>query len=825
LSSQQAQELLDRGIEAAKAGRKDDARKLLQGSLRLNQQSDTAWLWLASVANDKRERLLCLQKVLEINPNNEMGIKAIKALGIEPEQLLTPPAKTAAPPSEIPPAPSAPRPAPAAPKPAPTPQPSTREALVEPIAMPRQSRTEAPEDLAQQIVDDYLAPLDSGNVVWTRKTRRRAGESEIVIWRLQVAAVITAILLVIGGVAIYGFLNSPQIQLIVLGASETPRPPTRTATNTPTNTPGFTPTPSPTRDTTALPTFTVTPTIDSFIRAGPRDLRQATLTPTRIYPAPPGNLISTAAVAVANGDYAPVIPLMGTAQAQLGNEFEPNPFYYQAIAYARDGQAEAGLNVLTEAQSRLANLQGVRQEDVPRFSALIAAGFGEVYLQQARDSLEGNNIQVAGDQIQVAQNTVQTAIEGDPLLVRNYLLLAESFRLQGDYVGAIEALDSGLALTELSTDLNLIVAKAETYLEEGRSFQRQNNVDQARTSYGAAAWQAYRALYINPRTARAHSIQVETALALDDPGLAVIQSQAYLFFFPDSAEAYKLLGDARTREGNLELALDAYTRAIDGQQSASVTEAALIARAQLYSQQNRPRFAVRDLTAAIDLDDKPTTRALRMQAAYEAKNYAIAGADAESLLGSGVLTDDETELMQARVLIDRADESDTDAYTQALTLLANVGDELPAALIPTANEYRARVLYGLGQYDDALNAVNLALSVETGGRHYLRGLIFEALSDFDGAIAEFNWVLTWSQVYPYPFTEDARTGIDRVQATIAELNRQATATSRSATQSAIGATATRSAQGTATVQAATESAGATATFRALPTPTPTPSGS
>jgi tetratricopeptide (TPR) repeat protein len=90
LSSEQARELQERGIQAARAGQKDQARKLLQQSLRLDPENDTTWLWMASVSRDKRERLLCLKRVLEINPENEMGIKAVQSLGVDPAQLVPP---------------------------------------------------------------------------------------------------------------------------------------------------------------------------------------------------------------------------------------------------------------------------------------------------------------------------------------------------------------------------------------------------------------------------------------------------------------------------------------------------------------------------------------------------------------------------------------------------------------------------------------------------------------------------------------------------------------------------------------------------------------
>ena len=87
MSSEQAKELRRQGIAAAKAGQKDQARQLLQQSLRIDPGSEAAWLWLVSVSRDQRERLFCLNKLLEINPNNEMAHQSLQQLGLTREQL------------------------------------------------------------------------------------------------------------------------------------------------------------------------------------------------------------------------------------------------------------------------------------------------------------------------------------------------------------------------------------------------------------------------------------------------------------------------------------------------------------------------------------------------------------------------------------------------------------------------------------------------------------------------------------------------------------------------------------------------------------------
>ena len=82
-----ARELRQQGIREAKAGHKDEARELLQQSIRLDPDNEAAWLWLASVARDNRERVFCLEKLLEINPENDTARKALDAAS----QAVTPP--------------------------------------------------------------------------------------------------------------------------------------------------------------------------------------------------------------------------------------------------------------------------------------------------------------------------------------------------------------------------------------------------------------------------------------------------------------------------------------------------------------------------------------------------------------------------------------------------------------------------------------------------------------------------------------------------------------------------------------------------------------
>lgn len=83
-----SQQFRDQGIAAAKARRTEDARKLLLQAVKLDPRDELAWLYLAGVMQDKKGRLLCLERVLELNPENALAIKAVQAIGLDPDVLV-----------------------------------------------------------------------------------------------------------------------------------------------------------------------------------------------------------------------------------------------------------------------------------------------------------------------------------------------------------------------------------------------------------------------------------------------------------------------------------------------------------------------------------------------------------------------------------------------------------------------------------------------------------------------------------------------------------------------------------------------------------------
>jgi tetratricopeptide (TPR) repeat protein len=64
-------DLLQQGITAYRAGKRDEARNFFAAAVKQNQNDENAWGWMYNVCNKDKERIHCLKQVLRINPENE----------------------------------------------------------------------------------------------------------------------------------------------------------------------------------------------------------------------------------------------------------------------------------------------------------------------------------------------------------------------------------------------------------------------------------------------------------------------------------------------------------------------------------------------------------------------------------------------------------------------------------------------------------------------------------------------------------------------------------------------------------------------------------
>jgi twitching motility two-component system response regulator PilG len=79
---------VQRGIESSKESQTGFARQSFLQAIVHDDQNEMAWLWLASIAEIVEEKKSHLQKVLNINPNNETALASLKAVKNEMAQML-----------------------------------------------------------------------------------------------------------------------------------------------------------------------------------------------------------------------------------------------------------------------------------------------------------------------------------------------------------------------------------------------------------------------------------------------------------------------------------------------------------------------------------------------------------------------------------------------------------------------------------------------------------------------------------------------------------------------------------------------------------------
>lgn len=71
---------LKEGIRALRAGDRPRARELLTAIVTADEHNEQAWLWLSHAVDSDQERLICIENVLTLNPNNQQAQQALKKI-------------------------------------------------------------------------------------------------------------------------------------------------------------------------------------------------------------------------------------------------------------------------------------------------------------------------------------------------------------------------------------------------------------------------------------------------------------------------------------------------------------------------------------------------------------------------------------------------------------------------------------------------------------------------------------------------------------------------------------------------------------------------
>ncbi len=84
------QDKLARGISAAQAGHKAEARKFLTEVIETDETQLEAWLWLSQLVDSLEEKVICLENVLTLDAANEFAQKELARVKSQQEAFFTP---------------------------------------------------------------------------------------------------------------------------------------------------------------------------------------------------------------------------------------------------------------------------------------------------------------------------------------------------------------------------------------------------------------------------------------------------------------------------------------------------------------------------------------------------------------------------------------------------------------------------------------------------------------------------------------------------------------------------------------------------------------
>ncbi len=86
-STEEVTQLLQAGIAAAKSGQRTPARALLRRVTELAPENPLGWLWLSGLVDDPEERIVCLERVIALDPENSHVQQALAKL--RPQRMDT----------------------------------------------------------------------------------------------------------------------------------------------------------------------------------------------------------------------------------------------------------------------------------------------------------------------------------------------------------------------------------------------------------------------------------------------------------------------------------------------------------------------------------------------------------------------------------------------------------------------------------------------------------------------------------------------------------------------------------------------------------------
>lgn len=742
MAQDRAKQLLQQGIASAKAGQKAEAFQTLQQAVKIDPRNETAWLWLSSVARNDQERIFCLKQLLAINPQNEMAVKGLKALGIEPEAAKE--------------------------------QSNVPQTTVPQVAPEKINTLQQPlDELLRSYNPQLYTPLE---IEWVHKEGKRYGEGAA--RRLQTSVYLTGAVIAIVVLALLAFLL-----LNILGSDEEGGlQQSIIRTRIPSLTPSITFTPTQIVN-TPLPPDIATPTAVPVQANVPRGHPQVNPTATLPYPPYQASIRNDMQRVISfygAKDYAAAAESASSIRSSQQAVCYQEVYYYEALSLINQG----GRTRLNQAEQLLT--EGINAQREPGFdntckdSDLLRAGMCYVKHQEA--IFDFPNIDAA--QLGEALSFCSTAHNNDPRLVPAAANMAQVYLTMGD----TNSLNNAFSVVEetLNADAN---NRGNTIL-----LMRLADIELARARYQQALVYLETALYVDPVLEEALQKRVEAHLQIAAQqadsqdrliryGLAATYADYYLFYYAGSPEAYILQAEARLGEGKPERALYTLSQVINVEDELpdskeAVVQKAYTLRAGIYLARQDWDAAYNDLERLRVLDpNNPQWQQSAVTALLHLERYGEALTEIEALREDDPLNPELT-LAQAEIL------ARTCQFDRSLEcnyrLVANelITDEFIATLTAgspawvNAQSYRLEADFDLlsdnevdtededavAEYTAILESLRDRALVLVGFRqdaadYYLLGRIYDRLDQSRLAANAYEWVVYWDRLYQYPFSE------------------------------------------------------------------------
>jgi hypothetical protein len=80
MSPDAVRQAVQQAVQAAQSGQRSKAQVILRRVVEVEPANEQGWLWLSGVVDSDQERIRCLRRVLEINPDHPAAIRGLKKL-------------------------------------------------------------------------------------------------------------------------------------------------------------------------------------------------------------------------------------------------------------------------------------------------------------------------------------------------------------------------------------------------------------------------------------------------------------------------------------------------------------------------------------------------------------------------------------------------------------------------------------------------------------------------------------------------------------------------------------------------------------------------